>query len=211
MTPQIWFSHVAHMNKSRHTRERVVLHIWMSSGAHTNESCRTWTTGVHVPWVISRTWLSHVTHMNKSCHTYEWVMSHICTTGVRTRNHEVYMDESCCTYEWVVSHIWTTGEHVLWAMSCCMHESRMSHDTTHMDVSRHTYEWQEYTFRESCRTYEWVTSHIRMSHVWISHGAHINESCHTYERVKSHIWMTGVHDPWAQQVQGGGGGGASQI
>jgi len=48
----------------------------------------------------------------------------------------------------------------------------------------------------SCRTYEWVMSHIRksyithankswrtfkrvMSHMQISHGAHLNESCHT--------------------------------
>ena len=29
---------------------------------------------------------------------------------------------------------------------------------------------------ESCHTYEWV-----MSHVWMSHVTHMNESCHTYE------------------------------
>jgi len=29
---------------------------------------------------------------------------------------------------------------------------------------------------ESCHTYEWV-----MSHIWMSHVTHMNESCHTYE------------------------------
>ena len=37
---------------------------------------------------------------------------------------------------------------------------------------------------ESCHTYEWV-----MSHMWMSHVTHMNESCHTYEWVMSHIWM----------------------
>ena len=41
--------------------------------------------------------------------------------------------------------------------------------------------------KESCHTYEWVMSHIRMSHV-----IHMNESCHTYEWVMSHIWMSHV-------------------
>jgi len=65
---------------------------------------------------------------------------------------------------------------------------------------------------ESCHTYEWVMSHIWMSHVphtnksslpviftCVSHVAHmnescphVNESCHTYEWVMSHIWMSHV-------------------
>jgi len=35
---------------------------------------------------------------------------------------------------------------------------------------------------ESCHTYEWV-----MSHIWMSHVTHMNESCHTYEWVMSPI------------------------
>jgi len=38
--------------------------------------------------------------------------------------------------------------------------------------------------KESCHTYEWV-----MSHIWMSHVTHMDESCHTYERVMSHIWI----------------------
>ena len=44
---------------------------------------------------------------------------------------------------------------------------------THMNESRHTYEW--------------VTPHI-----WMSHVTHMNESRHTYEWVTSHIWMSHV-------------------
>ena len=40
---------------------------------------------------------------------------------------------------------------------------------------------------ESCHTFEWVMSHISMSHV-----AHMSESCRTYEWVMLHIWMSHV-------------------
>ena len=40
---------------------------------------------------------------------------------------------------------------------------------------------------ESCHTYEWFLSQIRMSHI-----THMNKSCHTYERVMSHIRMSHV-------------------
>ena len=37
---------------------------------------------------------------------------------------------------------------------------------------------------ESCHTYEWV-----MSHIWMSHVTHMNESCHTYEWVMPYTWL----------------------
>jgi len=40
---------------------------------------------------------------------------------------------------------------------------------------------------ESCHTYEWV-----MSHIWMSHVTHMNESCHTCEYVMAHVWMSHV-------------------
>ena len=68
---------------------------------------------------------------------------------------------------------------------------------------------------ESCHTYEWVMSHIWMSHVThMNESCHIymNESCHTYEWVSSQKWNmahrdiitpqsamshgTHMHDPW---------------
>jgi len=54
----------------------------------------------------------------------------------------------------------------------------MSH-VTRATEPRHTYEGP-------CRTYEWV-----MSHMWVSHVAHMSESCRTYEWVMSH--MRGHH------------------
>ena len=63
---------------------------------------------------------------------------------------------------------------------------------------------------ESCHTYEWVMSHVWMSHlsnrsgavvmegkvqkirIWMSHVAYMKESCRTYEWVLSHIWISHV-------------------
>ena len=38
---------------------------------------------------------------------------------------------------------------------------------------------------ESCHTYEWA-----MPHIWLSHVTHMNESWRTYDQVMSHIWMS---------------------
>jgi len=46
----------------------------------------------------------------------------------------------------------------------------------------------------TCHAYEWV-----MSHIWMSHGTHTNESCHTYEWGMARIWMshgTHVNESW---------------
>ena len=40
---------------------------------------------------------------------------------------------------------------------------------------------------ESCLVYEWV-----MSHMWMSHVSYMNESCLMHEWVTSHIWMSHV-------------------
>jgi len=53
--------------------------------------------------------------------------------------------------------------------------------------------------KESCHTYEWVMSHIWMSHVshiWMSHVTHMSESRDTYEYVLCHIWMCHVSHIW---------------
>jgi len=40
---------------------------------------------------------------------------------------------------------------------------------------------------ESCRAHKWV-----MSHIWMSHGAHMNKSRCTHEWVMSHTWTSHV-------------------
>jgi len=57
---------------------------------------------------------------------------------------------------------------------------------------------------ESCHSYEWVMSHIWMTHAnesgthmndsCMSHVTHMNESCHSYEWVMSHIWISLVNE-----------------
>jgi len=74
----------------------------------------------------------------------------------------------------------------------------MSHDT-HMNESRHTYEWvmthiwmsHDTHMNESWHTHEWV-----MTHIWMSHDTHMNESRHTYEWVLTHIWMSHDTPTW---------------
>ena len=42
-------------------------------------------------------------------------------------------------------------------------------------------------FCDFCHTYEWV-----MSHVWMSHVTHMNKSCRTCEWVSTPVWMSHV-------------------
>ena len=44
-----------------------------------------------------------------------------------------------------------------------------------------------FTIAESCHAYEWV-----MSHIWMSHVPHVNESCQKCEWVMSHTWRSHV-------------------
>ena len=64
---------------------------------------------------------------------------------------------------------------------------------------KHTYEWvmshiwmSHVTHMNASRhTYEWV-----MSHIWMRHVTHMNASCHTYEWVMSHAWTSRVTYEW---------------
>jgi len=120
--------------------------------------------------------------MNGACHIW---MCHVTYGGVISHvNLSCHIWAGNITCEWVTSH---------------MNESRhtwMSHVTYDTDMAR---------MNESCHTYEWVVSHVRMSHVtslhiwagdftcewvtshmkqicrvWMSHVTRMNESCHTY-------------------------------
>ena len=195
----IWMSHVTHMNESCHTYEWVMSHIWMRYGTYMNDSLQT-----H-EWVMSRIWMRRVCrnteepvhsrhiwlsrvsiYMNESCHTYEWVMPHI------WMSHTTHMDRWCHTYECVIgagmpknqcTHgfrrklckretfvctrveeyriiwiMWLLISDVSWGQEC----RKTSAHTTHMNES-------------GLHMYEWV-----VSHVWMSHVTHMNESRHTH-------------------------------
>jgi len=141
-------------------------------------------------WAMSYIWRSHsrMSHVDEPCRTYEWVMSHI---------HEWAM-----SYIWM-SHsvqIWWTHIHLVrdsytqnvwlrvWYMPCrhVVHIGYIVRDS-------YTYSsWLIYTERvveslvhamSSCRTSEWVTSHIWTHAHWhVEYGSEPE----TYEWVMSH-------------------------
>ena len=131
----VCMSHVAHMNGfprtyewSCCTYEWVMSHIWLSSAAHTNDSC-------------------HVTHMTESCLTYEWVMSHIWLGRV------AHMNETCRTYDWVILHIWMS--HVTQEPRHTCNQAAIRYQVLHRAFVVYSHVAH---FYESCRIYDWVTS-----------------------------------------------------
>ena len=157
-------AHCTHINKSCHTYERYMAHIWMKAHrTRTNEARLRHAHILRHAHMNAHTHTSHTqinahcTHMNKSCRTYEWDMSHIWT------GHVIHMNESCHTYERDMSYIWTG--HVI-------HTHERSSHTYQQDTS--------HTCAHSAPVTKLVTLHI-----WKSHVTHMNESCHTYKRIMS--------------------------
>jgi len=183
----IQMRHVTHTQKTWHTHEWVMLHIWRSHVSHKKEWHRTgarsrhafcerfhryssvaqgrcssssWNWGFAIYFGRSLTWQRN-TSANDDTQSGRW-MSHV-----------THVSESCGTNEWVMSLIWVS--HV-----------------THMSESWHTYEWvmshpwvcHVTHVSESCHASGWV-----MSQMWESHVTHESESCHTCEWVISHTWM----------------------
>jgi len=161
-------------------------------------------------YIPHRHGMLYVIRVNESCHTHTWDLSESRHIGIRMC-HVTHIHITCIEYnlwytcEWVMSHTWVRSE---WVTSHGytneIRHAYMSHihvthrymnELCHIYMSHtkmpHTYISHTYiphTHRhEICDTYEWV-----MSHIWVSHVTHMNESCHTYEWVMSHIWMSHV-------------------
>jgi len=83
-------------------------------------------------------------------------------------SHATHVNESCHTSIWVL-HGWLG---VLGACLICQMALHFAFFESHKNESRHTW------MNDSCHSCEWVTSHMRMSHV-----THVNESRHTF------IWV----------------------
>jgi len=163
------------MNESRVNRKKTAIslhatgaascHVWMSHGAHMNESCLTLICHVTYKWLmlyVHKSWVIRKKTVISLRNRY-WVMSRM------NESWQVWM--SHVTYEWVMPrtngscHIWMSHVTYLWVMTR-MHESChvwMSHDTNECVMSRKNESW-----------------HIWMSHVtykWVM--TRMNESCHT--------------------------------
>ena len=192
-------SYMSHMNALRRTYEWAILHIWMH---HTCLMRR-------IFWLIcmSDTCVTHDSHMCHSCKSdmnehSKWLIY------FSTRN-DSYMSIRNDSYipALDITHI-THVRHITHEWHMCSTSHMCMSNVTHVNASRHTCKsvishgngashvaYMSH-MNESCRTYEWVMLHIRMSHV--SHGTHINESCRTYEWVMSqictrhitHVWVT---------------------
>ena len=132
---------------------------------------------------VCGTWLIHMWGMSPSC------LSHnacICVTWlihIWNMTHSYVGHDSCTCVPWLIHMCDMTH-------SCAWHDSSMCVT----ELSCHTYEWvmlyiYRRTFSLTCPPiwYEWV-----MSHIWMSHVTHMNESCHTREWVMSHIRMSHV-------------------
>ena len=135
--------------------------------------------------------LSRVTYMSKSCLRVAWVsdVCEVCEWVMSVR----WVRKSClcvlrgtlrrlCVRGWVRVSSWVCFSSWICAWKCvfevcCVGPFRK------WEIFAHT--------NESCHKFEWIMSHIRMSHV-----THMNESCHAYEWVMSHIWMSLATYEW---------------
>jgi len=79
-----WVTRLIHASMSQ---------LWLSYGAHMNESWHTY------EWVVAHKWMSHGSYMNGWCHIYDRVMTRI------SKNHDTHKKELCHTYECIMSRI----------------------------------------------------------------------------------------------------------
>jgi len=174
------------MNESSHTYQRVMVHISMSHGTHITwlYLCDAWVIshistshGTHIneSWytyhmTIPVWWMSHVTHINESSHTYQWVMILISMRHVTARrrrvmsrtweNHVTYMNESCR----VSCHTSATSQV----------RSTQPWHVTHMNTSRHLWEWNmlltlRYTATHCCNTLQHIATHCNIVQHTVAH------------------------------------------
>jgi len=168
-----WFIHMCDMNHSYVWHELFICVPWL---IHTWDVTRTY--ALHDPFTRV-TWLIHMCAMT---HSYVWRdlficvtrLIHMCDMAHQKVCHDAFMRVALDAFTFVT-----------WLMYVCIEDA--------VDVTAcHGI----YT-QESCNTYEWCMAHVSMihvtSHIWMSHGTHMNESCHTCEWM---IYGTFFNDSW---------------
>ena len=195
-------------DESCHTYECV---IWMRQGFYWRQRRSFRGHVLTIPptsWHIARIfcWCKTVKIGDESCLTYEWVMSHLWmshTTSMPAAHtwllpfifvaclciHPYHSpDMAQHSHVWVMPHV-DESRHSAMARDFVF-GTQMNHVPYECFISRINESflmWISHGTHQSCLTYEWV-----MSHIWMSHVPHMNESCLTYEWVMSHIWMSHV-------------------
>ena len=198
----IWMRHVTHMNESCHTYERIVWHIWMRSQcawidmfadqllSHISMRYIALCTSrmySSLLWIcLSLLWL--LLSLLRMYTSLLWIyadqlLSHIsmrhtalCTSRMYTSLLWIYMSLlwMYTSLLWfVLSLLW-----FFWSLlrDRCLFYGYMRHIALCTSMN------------ESCHTYEWV-----MSHVWMSHVTHTHESWHAYEWVMSPVRVVQHH------------------
>ena len=133
------------------------------------------TSFIYPRWHTTHSYIQHTTHSclwDMSCGTYMNVSDIACCISDTRRGHiHIFnMNESCRTY----IHIFNMNEFVAHTF---MHLGRGGYVSCWMYawVVRQIFDmWHVAHMIEQWRTYECV-----MSHIWMSHVAHMNESCRT--------------------------------
>ena len=122
--------------------------------------------------------LLHSEHFATHGNTRQQTATHCNTYGINLRGVRHPHAAPWLIRMWEMTHSYM--EHDLWAIMFWYvvwfdeYHTCMLHYALRMSL-------------ESCHTYQWVTSHMSMSHV-----THINEARHTYQCVTSHISMRHV-------------------
>jgi len=204
---------MSHIIQSCRTCQWVMSHIWLSHVVHMNESCpirmshvttnQSWFVTTHViTWHDSRTKCPHESwRMLLLDMSHEWVML------LRISHYESWLTCNDMTHSygaWLIrvghdSFVWDMTRSYVWHENCHFDSCPLdlAHELLVIRVALHV--WSESNMssesqvimchvtymNESCRTYEWV-----MSHIWVRHVAHMSEACRTYRWVMSHMYIS---------------------
>jgi len=152
-----WRIHMCGMTHSYVWYDSFICVIWIMHMCDMMHSC------VWHDSLICVTWLIRICDMT---HSYAWHDSFICVIRL------IHMCDFTHFYVWHDSCICVT-----WLIYKC----DMSHwFVWHDSYAAHNYRVAMVMSHISCHTYEWV-----MSHIWMSHVTNMNESCHIF---LSNVW-----------------------
>jgi len=180
-------SHVPSTNESCLWYQWVISHPWITHVSFIDESCHS-----HAR-VMSYTWMSHVTRMLAGVVS---ARSSRCSQRVSILRHRTRLLESAAPghgqisaglpsgWPWLRHKVCLAHFSLIIAIWKCFMLHNMKWDMTHSGWPwlRHKVWCLVYISDESCLIYEWL-----MSHIWMSHVSYMNESCFIMSRLI--LWL----------------------
>ena len=163
----IWMSHVTHMNKSCHTYEWVMLYMLHISHIEIKE-------GVYIGFAAGAIICSHLrAQVCVECQKIWYILLHGIECVFSHPTHYIGFAAGVIVCRNLRAHI-SVGCQKVWCILLHGIVCAFSPYTLHMIRSWRPRLPPSELMNESCHTYEWV-----MSHMWMSHVTLMNESCHT--------------------------------